>query len=131
MSTALWLRRRGSAAGAPVERGTQTEASGPWGAAPVIEMRLLTKTYGHGDAAVHALSGPVDPVSGEALGVDLAAGRAARGRTHRKPRQPQHEEVLGIIDRLNTSGRTVVRRGSDVTVGSHPTPTVSERPLAS
>jgi hypothetical protein len=60
MSPALWLSRRRSAAGAaPAERGTHTEASGPWGAAPVIEVRSLTKMYRHRDTAVHD-SGPQD-----------------------------------------------------------------------
>ena len=38
---------------------------------PVIEVRSLVKTYGHGDAAVHALAGPVDPATGSGPGVDL------------------------------------------------------------
>ncbi|BBA98863.1 putative ABC transporter ATP-binding protein [Actinacidiphila reveromycinica] len=44
---------------------------GPWGPAPVIDVRALLKTYGHGDAAVRALGGPADPVTGHSPGVDL------------------------------------------------------------
>jgi putative ABC transport system ATP-binding protein len=46
-----------------------------WGPPPVIEVRSLRKTYGHGDAAVHALAGPPDPQGGEPLGVDLTVSR--------------------------------------------------------
>ncbi|MFC5667420.1 ABC transporter ATP-binding protein [Kitasatospora misakiensis] len=38
---------------------------------PVIRIRRLTKSYGHGDATVHALRGPYDPDTGAPLGVDL------------------------------------------------------------
>ncbi|MFE0463027.1 ABC transporter ATP-binding protein [Kitasatospora sp. NPDC058965] len=38
---------------------------------PVIRVRGLTKSYGHGDATVHALRGPEDPTDGSPLGVDL------------------------------------------------------------
>ncbi|MFF7587570.1 ABC transporter ATP-binding protein [Kitasatospora purpeofusca] len=38
---------------------------------PVIRIRRLTKSYGHGDATVHALRGPDDPATGGPLGVDL------------------------------------------------------------
>ncbi|MDY0811060.1 ABC transporter ATP-binding protein [Kitasatospora purpeofusca] len=38
---------------------------------PVIRIRRLTKSYGHGDATVHALRGPDDPATGAPLGVDL------------------------------------------------------------
>ncbi|MBM9509023.1 ABC transporter ATP-binding protein [Streptomyces sp. KK5PA1] len=37
----------------------------------MIEVRSLIKTYGHGDAAVHALSGEEDPVTGAPAGIDL------------------------------------------------------------
>ncbi|WP_405005429.1 ABC transporter ATP-binding protein [Kitasatospora purpeofusca] len=40
-------------------------------APPVIRIRRLTKSYGHGDATVHALRGPDDPATGAPLGVDL------------------------------------------------------------
>ncbi|MFI1167601.1 ABC transporter ATP-binding protein [Streptomyces sp. NPDC020801] len=60
------LRRRPADAAA-----TDLAALGPRKDAPVIEVRSLLKTYGHGEAAVHALSGPHDPVTGEELGVDL------------------------------------------------------------
>lgn len=38
---------------------------------PVIEVRALFKTYGHGDAAVRALGGPRDPATGHQPGVEL------------------------------------------------------------
>jgi putative ABC transport system ATP-binding protein len=38
---------------------------------PVIQVRGLTKSYGHGDATVHALRGPSDPATGEPMGVTL------------------------------------------------------------
>ncbi|MFE2428849.1 ABC transporter ATP-binding protein [Streptomyces sp. NPDC059373] len=78
------LRRRrtteaGPAAVGPVEEGPVGEGTvevglaepGPWGPAPVIEVRSLVKSYGEGDGAVHALSGPVDPVTGDRAGIDL------------------------------------------------------------
>ncbi|MFI6085751.1 ABC transporter ATP-binding protein [Streptomyces sp. NPDC051217] len=58
------------AAGTAEENGTAEETS-PWGPPPVIEVRSLVKSYGEGGGAVHALSGPVDPVTGERAGVDL------------------------------------------------------------
>lgn len=53
------------------EAAEPAEAAGPWGPAPVIEVRSLVKSYGEGEGAVHALSGPVDPITGERAGVDL------------------------------------------------------------
>ncbi|MFC5032099.1 MULTISPECIES: hypothetical protein [Streptomyces] len=69
----LRLRRREAAAGGPDPR-----ADGPWGPAPVIEVRSLLKTYGHGDAVVRALGGPPDPDSGTAPGVDLVVRQGDR-----------------------------------------------------
>ncbi|MCG6494756.1 ABC transporter ATP-binding protein [Kitasatospora sp. A2-31] len=37
----------------------------------MIQIRRLTKSYGHGDATVHALHGPADPATGGPLGVSL------------------------------------------------------------
>jgi len=69
------LHRRGpTAAGEPGGQGEtpaarpRTAGSGP---PPVVELRRVVKSYGLGDAEVHALCGPVDPVSGAAPGVDL------------------------------------------------------------
>ncbi|MEZ0092773.1 ABC transporter ATP-binding protein [Streptacidiphilus sp. EB129] len=42
----------------------------PSGPIPVLAVHRLVKTYGHGDAAVHALSGPFD-AQGREQGVDL------------------------------------------------------------
>ncbi|MFJ4479155.1 ABC transporter ATP-binding protein [Streptomyces xanthochromogenes] len=94
-----WPRR---AAALP---GTKPE-EGPWAPAPVIEVRSLIKTYGHGDAAVHALSGPLDPVSGEALGIELVVqqgdfvavmGSSGSGKSTLM-------NILGCLD-VPTSGR--------------------------
>ncbi|KJK55149.1 hypothetical protein UK12_30385, partial [Saccharothrix sp. ST-888] len=38
---------------------------------PVIQIRHLLKAYGHGDATVHALRGPLAPGTGEPQGVSL------------------------------------------------------------
>ncbi|MFD9636715.1 ABC transporter ATP-binding protein [Streptomyces violascens] len=95
----------------PWPRGTAAlpeaaSADGPWAPAPVIEVRSLIKTYGHGDAAVHALSGPVDPVSGQALGVELVVeqgdfvavmGSSGSGKSTLM-------NILGCLD-VPTSGR--------------------------
>ncbi|WP_078966920.1 ABC transporter ATP-binding protein [Streptomyces sp. WM6378] len=79
---------------------------GPWAPAPVIEVRSLIKTYGHGDAAVHALSGPIDPVSGQAIGVELVVqqgdfvavmGSSGSGKSTLM-------NILGCLD-VPTSGR--------------------------
>ncbi|MCX5387128.1 ABC transporter ATP-binding protein [Streptomyces sp. NBC_00083] len=84
----------------------ETEDAGPWAPAPVIEVRSLIKTYGHGDAAVHALSGPVDPASGAALGVELVVeqgdfvavmGSSGSGKSTLM-------NILGCLD-VPTSGR--------------------------
>ncbi len=65
-------------AGARRSRGRKPAAapdsapdSGPVAAPPVIQIRRLTKSYGHGDATVHALRGPSDPQTGEPEGVSL------------------------------------------------------------
>ncbi|WP_084719029.1 ABC transporter ATP-binding protein [Streptacidiphilus carbonis] len=47
-----------------------TAAPVPRGPVPILAVRKLVKTYGHGDAAVHALAGPVD-ADGVEQGVDL------------------------------------------------------------
>ena len=45
-------------------------ATRPRGPVPILAVRRLVKTYGHGDAAVHALSGPRD-AEGREQGIDL------------------------------------------------------------
>ncbi|MFF4186742.1 ABC transporter ATP-binding protein [Streptomyces sp. NPDC001691] len=99
MTPPLWSR------GAAVLPETAPDA-GPWDPAPVIEVRALTKTYGQGDAAVHALSGPLDPASGRALGLELAVqqgdfmavmGSSGSGKSTLM-------NILGCLD-VPTSGR--------------------------
>ncbi|MFF6955133.1 ATP-binding cassette domain-containing protein [Streptomyces sp. NPDC008317] len=51
--------------------GVEGDDDSPWGRPPVIEVRSLLKTYGHGDAAVRALGGDPDPVTGVSPGVNL------------------------------------------------------------
>jgi putative ABC transport system ATP-binding protein len=70
------LRRQRTAQAEPAETLVMTEMTemtetDPWGPAPVIEVRSLVKSYGEGEGAVHALSGPVDPVTGHRAGIDL------------------------------------------------------------
>uniref|UniRef100_UPI00389AB77F ABC transporter ATP-binding protein n=1 Tax=Peterkaempfera bronchialis TaxID=2126346 RepID=UPI00389AB77F len=43
----------------------------PSGPVPVISVRRVRKSYGSGEATVHALRGPDDPAGGEPLGVSL------------------------------------------------------------
>lgn len=77
-----------------------------WGPAPVIEVRALLKTYGHGDAAVRALGGPPDPRTGTSPGVDLVVqqgdlvavmGSSGSGKSTLM-------NILGCLD-VPTSGR--------------------------
>lgn len=81
-------------------------AESPWGPAPVIEVRALLKTYGHGDATVRALGGPVDPATRESPGVDLVVeqgdmvavmGSSGSGKSTLM-------NILGCLD-VPTSGR--------------------------
>ncbi|MGW2813736.1 ABC transporter ATP-binding protein [Streptomyces sp. NPDC001415] len=99
MTPPLWPRRTAALPEA-------ASGDGPWAPAPVIEVRSLIKTYGHGDAAVHALSGPLDPVSGRALGVELVVqqgdfvavmGSSGSGKSTLM-------NILGCLD-VPTSGR--------------------------
>ncbi|MFF2657609.1 ABC transporter ATP-binding protein [Kitasatospora sp. NPDC058032] len=73
---------------------------------PVIRIRRLTKSYGHGDATVHALRGPDDPATGAPLGVDLdveqgdyvaVMGSSGSGKSTLM-------NILGCLD-VPTSGR--------------------------
>lgn len=47
------------------------EPAAPQTPPPVIQIRKLRKSYGHGDATVHALRGPWDQETDEPLGVSL------------------------------------------------------------
>ncbi|QMU66903.1 ABC transporter ATP-binding protein [Streptacidiphilus sp. P02-A3a] len=70
------LTRRGATAAGEPGGGDESSAARPRTAAPVpppvVELRRVVKTYGLGDAEVHALCGPSDPDGGPAPGVDLA-----------------------------------------------------------
>ena len=77
----------------------------PQSQAPVIAVRRLVKSYGEGDAAVHALRGPVD-ADGRPLGVDLTIqvgdfvaimGSSGSGKSTLM-------NILGCLD-IPTSGR--------------------------
>jgi putative ABC transport system ATP-binding protein len=52
------------------ERAAQPEGPQSRGPIPILAVRRLVKTYGHGDAAVHALSGPYN-AEGREQGIDL------------------------------------------------------------
>ncbi|WP_327679180.1 ABC transporter ATP-binding protein [Kitasatospora sp. NBC_00458] len=98
-----------------VRPGAVRPGAAPQGAAPpVIRIRRLTKSYGHGDATVHALRGPDDPVTGEPLGVDLdveqgdfvaVMGSSGSGKSTLM-------NILGCLD-VPTSGRYLLD-GTDV-----------------
>ncbi|WP_269855243.1 ABC transporter ATP-binding protein [Streptomyces sp. RPT161] len=101
MTPALRLRRR--ATQRPAAPAPRTAACGP---APVIEVRSLVKTYGHGDATVRALRGPRDPDTGEPSGVDLTVGQgdlvAVMGSSGSGKSTLMN--ILGCLD-VPTSGR--------------------------
>ncbi|MFI9321142.1 ABC transporter ATP-binding protein [Kitasatospora aureofaciens] len=81
---------------------------------PVIRIRRLTKSYGHGDAIVHALRGPSLPGTDEPAGVDLdieqgdyvaVMGSSGSGKSTLM-------NILGCLD-VPTSGRYLLD-GTDV-----------------
>jgi putative ABC transport system ATP-binding protein len=101
--------RRAEAGPGPDSDGADSDhpdGDGPWGPAPVIDVRALLKTYGHGDAAVRALGGPADPDTGHSPGVDLLVeqgdmvavmGSSGSGKSTLM-------NILGCLD-VPTSGR--------------------------
>ncbi|MFI6150027.1 ABC transporter ATP-binding protein [Streptomyces sp. NPDC051109] len=73
---------------------------------PVIEVRALFKTYGHGESAVRALGGPRDPATGRRPGIELLVeqgdfvavmGSSGSGKSTLM-------NILGCLD-VPTSGR--------------------------
>ncbi|MFB7662804.1 ABC transporter ATP-binding protein [Kitasatospora sp. NPDC056138] len=81
---------------------------------PVIQIRHLLKAYGHGDATVHALRGPLAPDTGEPQGVSLdieqgdyvaVMGSSGSGKSTLM-------NILGCLD-VPTSGRYLLD-GTDV-----------------
>ncbi|MFF1339729.1 ABC transporter ATP-binding protein [Streptomyces sp. NPDC058290] len=104
MTPPPWPRRAlpqpGERTGAPVADVPRRPAP------PVIEVRALLKTYGHGDAAVRALGGPRDPATGRQPGVELLVeqgdfvavmGSSGSGKSTLM-------NILGCLD-VPTSGR--------------------------
>ncbi|MFJ9953643.1 ABC transporter ATP-binding protein [Kitasatospora sp. NPDC091207] len=87
--------------------GRQTSAvpAGPT-PPPVIQIRRLTKAYGHGDATVHALRGPSDPATGEPLGVtlDIAQGDFVAVMGSSGSGKSTLMNILGCLD-VPTAGR--------------------------
>ena len=108
------LRRRAAAA----EAATAVESGGrpgrpAGGPVPVITVQRLVKSYGEGEAAVHALSGPLDS-RGEPHGVDLSIhvgdfvaimGSSGSGKSTMM-------NIIGCLD-APTSGRYLLD-GTDV-----------------
>jgi putative ABC transport system ATP-binding protein len=100
------LRARTGAHRGPTADAADEPGRSPWGPPPVIEVRALRKTYGHGDAAVRALGGPPDPATGDSPGVDLLVeqgdmvavmGSSGSGKSTLM-------NILGCLD-VPTSGR--------------------------
>ncbi|MCX5211658.1 ABC transporter ATP-binding protein [Kitasatospora sp. NBC_00240] len=91
-------------------------AAGPGESAPppVIQIRRVTKSYGHGDATVHALRGPSDPVSGEPLGVtlDIEQGDFVAVMGSSGSGKSTLMNILGCLD-VPTGGRYLLD-GTDV-----------------
>ncbi|WP_327068100.1 ABC transporter ATP-binding protein [Kitasatospora sp. NBC_01250] len=108
-------RSRSHAAGAQAPAGGDAAAgAGPQAPPPVIQVRHLTKSYGHGDATVHALRGPDDPQTGQPAGVSLdidqgdfvaVMGSSGSGKSTLM-------NILGCLD-IPTGGRYLLD-GTDV-----------------
>ncbi|GAB7181850.1 ABC transporter ATP-binding protein [Kitasatospora sp. Ki12] len=73
---------------------------------PVIRIRRLTKSYGHGDATVHALRGPDDPETGEpqGVGLDIEQGDFVAVMGSSGSGKSTLMNILGCLD-VPTSGR--------------------------
>ncbi|OKI11956.1 ABC transporter [Streptomyces sp. CB03911] len=87
---------------------------GDLGPPPVIQIRRVTKSYGHGDATVHALRGPSDPVTGEPLGVtlDIEQGDFVAVMGSSGSGKSTLMNILGCLD-VPTGGRYLLD-GTDV-----------------
>ncbi|WP_371480291.1 ABC transporter ATP-binding protein [Kitasatospora sp. NBC_00315] len=81
---------------------------------PVIQIRRLTKSYGHGDATVHALRGPSDQVTGEPMGVtlDIEQGDFVAVMGSSGSGKSTLMNILGCLD-VPTTGRYLLD-GTDV-----------------
>lgn len=73
---------------------------------PVIQIRRLTKSYGHGDATVHALRGPLDPQTGEpeGVGLDIEQGDFVAVMGSSGSGKSTLMNILGCLD-VPTTGR--------------------------
>ncbi|MER8183381.1 ABC transporter ATP-binding protein [Kitasatospora sp. NPDC094015] len=73
---------------------------------PVIQIRRVIKSYGHGDAVVHALRGPSAPGTGEPLGVsiDIEQGDFVAVMGSSGSGKSTLMNILGCLD-VPTSGR--------------------------
>ncbi|GJF29378.1 macrolide ABC transporter ATP-binding protein [Kitasatospora sp. NE20-6] len=73
---------------------------------PVIQIRRVTKSYGHGDATVHALRGPSAPGTGTPLGVsiDIDEGDYVAVMGSSGSGKSTLMNILGCLD-VPTSGR--------------------------
>ncbi|WP_327130654.1 ABC transporter ATP-binding protein [Streptomyces sp. NBC_01343] len=106
MTPPLWPRRAPSGRTTPIGQPTAEVPRRPGTPPPVIEVRALFKTYGHGDASVRALGGPPDPATGRQPGVELRVeqgdfvavmGSSGSGKSTLM-------NILGCLD-VPTSGR--------------------------
>jgi putative ABC transport system ATP-binding protein len=106
LSARLGLSRERLGLGRRAAAVSDEPEESPWGPPPVIEVRSLLKDYGHGDAAVRALGGADDPVTGASQGVDLLVeqgdmvavmGSSGSGKSTLM-------NILGCLD-VPTSGR--------------------------
>ncbi|MFC9325825.1 ABC transporter ATP-binding protein [Kitasatospora sp. NPDC057015] len=105
-------RGGGRHAGTVARAGAAT--GGDSGPPPVIQIRRVTKSYGHGDATVHALRGPSDPVTGEPLGVtlDIEQGDFVAVMGSSGSGKSTLMNILGCLD-VPTGGRYLLD-GTDV-----------------
>ncbi|MDH6112032.1 putative ABC transport system ATP-binding protein [Kitasatospora sp. MAP12-15] len=98
------MARRGRARHS--ETAPTPAAEGPATPTPVIQIRRLTKAYGHGDATVHALRGPSDPETGlpEGVSLDIDEGDFVAVMGSSGSGKSTLMNILGCLD-VPTAGR--------------------------